>query len=75
MRDWVAGLMADLVKHWAPEIVAQLLARIDPEDIGSKVQPHIMAIMHGLPSHWRSAYAIALHKLADAIQASVPPRG
>lgn len=75
IRDWVGGLAAksaaSVLKALAPGLIANLLSKINPEEIAFVLRPHVFKVMAALPPEWRQAYAKSLKTLADIVQAAV----
>ncbi len=75
MRTWISEkstkLLASVFGAMAPGIIAQLLAKIDPETIAVRVRPHMEAMIVSLPPNLRDVYIQALQKLLDIAEACV----
>lgn len=76
MMDWfkqgLAKLLATFLQIWAPQIVAELLAKIDPKQLAAKIKPHLLAVMERMPREWQKNFAVALRIVAETVAASIP---
>lgn len=69
MIEWlkgaVMGLATTVLRAWAPDLLARLLAEIKPADVAGHVKPALRAVLAKLDPAWRPAFAKTLRLLAQ----------
>jgi len=73
--SWWQKLLVAIVKRWAPQLVAQLLTSIDPEELADRIKPYIVSAMLQMPIEWQKNFVLALRKLAEFVSGLVPDEG
>jgi BMFP domain-containing protein YqiC len=65
LKDAVLGLATIVLKTWAPDLLARLLAEVEPADIAERVKPALRSILAKMDPVWRPSFARVLRLLAQ----------
>lgn len=69
MIEWlkgaVMGLATTVLKAWAPDLLARLLAEVKPADIAEHVKPALRSVLAKMAPAWRPSFAKVLRLLAQ----------
>lgn len=65
LKDKLLGLSAKILLAWAPDLIAKLLASIEPADIAERVKPALRSLLAKMDPVWRPSFAKVLRLLAQ----------
>ncbi|MDY0339885.1 MAG: hypothetical protein RBS17_01555 [Coriobacteriia bacterium] len=65
LKDKILGLSAKILLAWAPDLIAKLLASIEPADVAGYMKPALRSVLAKLSPEWRPVFARTLRLLAQ----------
>ena len=68
MKEWLFKALARLFKKAAPELVAFLLAQVNPSQLADMLRPSLRALMNKMGPDWQIQFVTAFQKITKLLE-------